>query len=162
MLDVRLRFALELERLLFKAHVAAVPVTGERVAVIDEAFARVQADVAATDEIGRSEELFFLEGHAGVVGVNGDFGKLASAEQEREWVFSIVLNDFFFDFDSIVSKEVVEDIVIHLAFQSLVVPSDIEGQHQAIILNVFLKTIIGMASSQFHFKILFIFPDIKF
>jgi hypothetical protein len=99
---VQLTFSLHSEGLLLNTHVGAVPVAGERIAVIDEALTRVEADIAATNEVGRSEELFFLEGHAGVVGVNGYLGELAATEEEREGVFSIVLNDFFFDFNSIV------------------------------------------------------------
>lgn len=99
---VQLAFSLHSEGLLLKTHVGAVPVAGERIAVIDEALTGVEADIAATDEIGRREELFLLEGHAGVVGVNGDLGELAATEEDGEGVFSIVLNDFFFDFNSIV------------------------------------------------------------
>jgi len=71
------------------------------------------------------------------------------------------LNDFFFDFNRIVSQEVIEHIMVNLALQGLIIPSDIKRQHDAVILNVFLETIVRVASPELHFKILFIFPNCK-
>lgn len=68
---------------------------------------------------------------------------------------------FFFDFDGVISQEVVQDIVIDLAFQGLVVPGDIEGEHDAVVRDVLLQTVVGMSSSEFDFKILFIFLGIR-
>lgn len=51
--------------------------------------------------------------------------------------------------------------MVDLAFQGLVVPSDVEGQHHSVVLNVFLEPIVRVASAQFHFKILFIFLSIR-
>lgn len=67
---------LQFKRLLFDAHVVSVPGLGQVVAVEDQALPGVEGHIAAHHEVGGGEELLLLQGHAGVVGVDGLFGQL--------------------------------------------------------------------------------------
>jgi len=70
------------------------------------------------------------------------------------------LNDFFLNFNRIVGQEIVENKIVNLSLKRLIIPGDVEGKHNPIVCEVFLKTLIRMSAAQFHLEILLILPEI--
>lgn len=65
---------------------------------------------------------------------------------------------FFFDLDGVIGQEIVEHIVVHLALEGLVVPGDVEREHHAVVVEVLLQALVGVAPAQFDLEILFVLP----
>jgi len=70
------------------------------------------------------------------------------------------LGDLLFDFDGIVGQEIVQYVIVDLAFQSLVVPGDVETEDHPVILDVLFQSIVGVSSPQFDFEILLVLPKL--
>lgn len=62
----------------------------------------------------------------------------------------------FFDFNSVIGKEVVDCKVAESSLKRRVVPQDLERQHFPVIIKVLLQAIIGMSASQFHLNVLLV------
>jgi hypothetical protein len=125
-MDSRLSMFMQRDGYLLTCLVGLIPMLGESIAVINETLPVEDVDMLATDEVIRLVELFFLEGHAGVVGEYLLLGHFHAVEQQRVGVFAIVGLGHFFDLDGGVRQVVVEYIVVDLALEGAVIPQDLE------------------------------------
>jgi hypothetical protein len=124
---------LELQRLLFVIQVVSEPLFGQGVTVVDQTAARVESQITPANKVTGSVELFFFQSHSRIMGVDWLFRQFSSSQQQRIRVFPVVLNYFFFYFDCVISKVIVQHVVVYLSFQGLVVPSNIKRQHNTVV-----------------------------
>lgn len=66
-----------------------------------------------------------------------------------------MLSDFL-NFDGVVREEEVEDVEIKSTFKTLIIPEDAEGEDLSIILEILLKSSIGMTSLVINFDVLLV------
>jgi len=98
---------LESNRDLGEAEVVSVPCFSVIIAVIDQAVTTEDSNLAATVEISRHVILFLAHAHTGTVSKNGSLSQLLLLQQLGEGCLTVVGSVDFFDFNCIVSKEVV-------------------------------------------------------
>jgi len=116
----------KLDWVLSDAHVSLIPLLGEVITIIDEAFSIVDSDFGAASKIGRPIELLSLKAHTGAVGKNWGLSKLLFLEEHREWSTSRILSIDLFDLNLTIREIIVEDVELLSTIVRAVVPEDVE------------------------------------
>lgn len=143
----------QLEWLLVDAHVGIVPVLGEIITVIDEAFSAVDDDLVAANEIGWSVELLVLQRHAWAVSQDWGLGQLLLFEEHWEWETPGILSVDLLHLNSSVGQEVVEDVVLITTIVGLVLPEDVEAKHLSVVVEERLEVLVGSSTLEKHLDV---------
>lgn len=136
-------------------HVVGVPGLGELITVIDEAFSSVNDDLVSTKQVGWSVVFLFLERHTWAMGEYWCLGKLLFLQKHWEWESSRVLGIDFFDLDSSVGKEVVENVVFITTIVGSILPEDMEAKNFSIVVEEALKGFVWSSTLKLDFDVVF-------
>ena len=83
------------------------------------------------------------------------FGKLLLLQEHWEWETAGVLGVDFFNFDSSIRQEVVEDVVFITTVISSILPKDMEAKHLSIIVQEALKGFVWSSTLKLNFDVVF-------
>lgn len=133
--------------MLLDAQVLTVPLSCEVIAIIDEAYARMNPDLIARDQVFGTIVFFFFQGHSWIVREDRLLGELVAVEEQWERVLARVLLSDLLDLDGIISQEEVQDEVVDGTLYSLVVPEHLEAEDLPVVGDILLKACVGVSSS---------------
>jgi hypothetical protein len=148
---------LEGDSALLHIAVFSVPSLSEVIGIVDKALAAPNVDGVSALEVCGWIEFFWAHVHAGAVGKNGGLGELLALEEFGEGIVARVGLVDFLDFNGVVGEEVVETEVTFSTVVAVVVPQDSEWEDRAVIVEEALKVLVGAATLQHDFHIVFDF-----
>ncbi len=129
---------------------------GKIITIINDTVPSKYIDLGADVKIFWRIELLFGHVHTWIASLNNFFWQFLFSEHQWKWILARILESQLLNLDSVVSEEVVQLKMIETTLKCIILPQDFERKYFPIIIDVFLKSIIRMSTSQLDFNILLV------
>jgi len=126
---------------------------GEVIAVVDLTNSSVNVNILAAQEVVWGVELFLSKRHAWAMGHDWSFGKLLSLEEHWEWEPSSVGLVDFFNLNTVIGEEVIQNVILVSSVIRSVFPKNIEGQNLSVVFQKALQVLVWSSSLELHFNV---------
>jgi hypothetical protein len=126
---------------------------GKVIAVVDQTLPSKDIDSVANYEVLGSIELFLLQAHTRIVGMNRNLWKLLPSQQQWEGITTRILSTLLFDLNTIVSEEVVDGEEVYSTLKCIVLPKRIKRQHFPIVVEILGEATVGVSASELNLKV---------